>query len=119
MTHLSLTSAFLFLAFLTLMLGVVYTMWLFDCLVRWEYDNHREQWERDGKPDGFFWRAKECVFWSSDLAKKKLGFWWMVKTPDWISESPKLRRQLFQMRIIFYIWNFSWILVVCHFRRAF
>jgi hypothetical protein len=36
---------------------VLFYMRLFDRLVRWEYQHHREQWERDGKPDGFFWRV--------------------------------------------------------------
>jgi len=101
------------------MADLIGLMWLFDCLVRWEYDHHREQWERDGKPDGFFWRAKECVFWSSDFAKKKLSFWWMFKTPGWISESQRTRRWLFRLRMLFYIWILFWILVVCYFRRAF
>ena len=39
---------------------VLYNLWLFDCLARWEYEHHREQWERDGKPSGFLaWRPKE------------------------------------------------------------
>jgi hypothetical protein len=104
---------------IALMADLIGLMWLFDCLVRWEYDHHREQWERDGKPDGFFWRAKECVFWSSDFAKKKLSFWWMFKTPGWISESQRTRRWLFRLRMLFYIWILFWILVVCYFRRAF
>ena len=80
-------------------IAVVYNMWLFDCLVRWEYQHHRGQWERDGKPDGYFWRPPECAAWSSDLAKKRVGLEWLFCTPEW-AERSDCRRWLAQMRII-------------------
>jgi hypothetical protein len=79
---------------------VLYNMWLFDCLIRWEYEHHREEWERDGKPDGFFWRAKDCKFWSSDMAKKRITGAWLLKTPAWASKSPECRRWLAHVRVI-------------------
>jgi hypothetical protein len=79
---------------------VLYYMRLFDCLVRWEYQHHREKWERDGKPDGFFWRGKECVPLSSGIAKKRLDVLWLFKTPDWAAQTPQCRRWLLQKRII-------------------
>jgi hypothetical protein len=84
------------------LLSVVYGMWLFDCLVRWEHEHYREQWERDGKPDGYFWRAEDCAArsWSSDSAKKRLGFVWLFRTPSWIAERTECRRWLVQMRVL-------------------
>jgi hypothetical protein len=81
-------------------LAVVYDLWLFDRLIRWEYEHEREQWERDGKPAGYFWRATECTFWSSMAAAKHLGFVWLFKTPRWIADKPECRRCLFQIRVI-------------------
>jgi hypothetical protein len=83
-----------------IILTITYQMWLIDCLVRWEYEHHREQWERDGKPDGYFWCAKECKFWSSDMAKKRLPGAWLFRTPDWAAKSPECRRWLIHLRII-------------------
>jgi len=80
--------------------SVIYNMWLFDRLVRWEYDHQREQWQRDGSPDGYFWRPPGCTFWSSDMAKKRLGLLWLFSTPQWMAESPKCRRWLLQTRVI-------------------
>ena len=80
--------------------AVLYYMRLFDSLVRWEYQHHREQWERDGKPDGFFWRAEECVPWSSGIAKKRLDVQWLFKTPTWAAETDQCRLWLLQRRII-------------------
>jgi hypothetical protein len=84
----------------SVVLGVVYQMWQFDCLVKCEYEYHRDQWERDGKPDGYFWRAKESTLWSSDAAKKRLGFLWLFKTPGWTIQRPECGRWLVRMRII-------------------
>ena len=90
----------LYLGVMAAVLAAVYNMWLFDRLVRWEYEHQREQWERDGKPSGCFWRAVECTFWSSSTAAKQVGFAWLFKTPRWIGESSECRRWLFQMRVI-------------------
>lgn len=81
-------------------LTAVYQMWLFDRLIRWEYEYHRDQWERDGKPDGFFWRAQECKVWSGDMAKKRLTTGWIFKTPGWAANSPECRRWLVHVRVI-------------------
>jgi hypothetical protein len=81
--------------------AVFYQMILFDRLVKWEYEHHREQWERDGRPVGYFWKADECGFWSGDNAKKRVEFLWIFRTPRWISESPVCQRWLVKRRAIF------------------
>jgi hypothetical protein len=80
-------------------------MWLFDCLVRWEYEHHREEWERDGKPDGFFWRTEGRTFWKSDMAKKRLSVAWLFVTPSWAATAPECRRWLQHLRVATLIWN--------------
>ena len=92
-------AAILWLIFMAIALAIVYQMWLFDCLVRWEYEHRREQWERDGKPSGFYWRPKECVFWLSNSAMHRLAWAFIFKTPDWVAERPECRRWLALMRI--------------------
>ena len=84
---------------MAIILAIVYQMWLFDCLVRWEYEHRREQWERDGKPSGFYWRPKECVFWLSNSAMHRLVGAFIYSTPDWVAERPECRRWLALLRI--------------------
>jgi hypothetical protein len=81
-------------------LAAAYQIWLRDRLVQWEYEHHRDQWERDGKPSGFFWRAKECTSWSSRIAKNRVSGAWLYKAPCWVAASPECRRWLAQARII-------------------
>jgi hypothetical protein len=80
--------------------AVLYAMRLFDHLVQWEYEHAREQWNRDGNPDGFFWRAAECSVLKSDLAKKRLGVLWLFRTPAWAAQSVECRKWLVQHRLI-------------------
>jgi hypothetical protein len=84
---------------MAIILAIVYQMWLFDCLVRWEYEHRREQWERDGKPSGFYWRPKESLFWLSNSAMHRLAGVLVFRTPDWAVEVPECRRWILQMRL--------------------
>jgi len=78
---------------------VVYGMWVFDRLVSWEREHHREQWERDGKPVGIFWGDRRARFWSGDRANKRLQILWLFRTPDWIAANRRCCGWLLQMRL--------------------
>ena len=97
------TATVTWLLFMGAVVGICYSMWLFDCLVRWEHDHQREQWKTDGRPDGYFWQPEKKYAWSSDLAKKRLGLVWVFRTPDWIRNNPTTRRLLIRMRVISYV----------------
>ena len=79
--------------------SVAWNMWVFDLLVRWQHEHLREQWERDGKPHGIFWCAEESNGRSSEVAKERLYFSLIFKTPRWIAQSPECRRLLSYYRI--------------------
>ena len=77
-------------------------MYLFDNLVKWQYEHNREQWEKDGKPYGFMtWPPKgfPSKGWSLGLTEKRLDGSWLCKTPKWVSESKDCLRWLFYKRI--------------------
>lgn len=81
-------------------LAALCNMWLFDCLVKWEYEHHREQWERDGRPTGFLrWHPKEGRFWSGSGAAQQLNFVWLFKTPEWARGNSECRRLLAYKRV--------------------
>lgn len=94
------------------LLAIVYAMWNFDRLVRWEYEHHRGEWERDGKPDGYFWKAEECKIWASDMAKKRLGVYWLIATPEWAANSLECRRWLVRMRVVAFAFILSAVVVL-------
>jgi hypothetical protein len=90
------------ITFVVVVIGAtaLYNLWLFNCLVRWEYQHQREQWERDGKPTGLLWRPKECEFRLSGNVEQRLNLLWLFTTPEWAAQSPECCRWLAQKRII-------------------
>jgi hypothetical protein len=71
-----------------------------DFLQKLLYSEVAEEWERDGKPNGFFWQVGERALWSSHIAMKRLDLLWLVETPNWARQNPKCRRWLLQKRIL-------------------
>lgn len=95
-------------------LVVTYQLRLFDRLIRWEYNHQRDLWERDGRPSGVFWSAKECGFLNSYLAMQVLYLNWMFKTPNWITANQKYHRVLTRLRLVGLFWNVCVLSLILH-----
>ena len=93
------------IAFVSLIAVLLYAFVLFDRLLRAEYEQHRPVWETDGRPSGFFWRAQECDFLLSKLARLRLTFAWLFRTPPWVASSPTLVAMLRRHRFAVLVWN--------------
>ena len=66
----------------------------FDRLVKTEYEKHKKQWVKDGKPHGFFWWPSESPLFSGHIAQLRLTIYWLFKTPQWIKRDVKSRKTL-------------------------
>jgi amino acid transporter len=94
------------------LIGVlIYALVLFDRLLRAEYEGHRSTWLTDGKPSGFFWRARECDLITSPFARTRLSFIWLFLTPDWVARSAHLTSTLRRHRYAVLIWNMGVIML--------
>jgi hypothetical protein len=89
----------------TLVAVLTYGFVVFDRLVRVEYEEHRVTWENDGRPNGFFWRAKECNLLTSGFARMRLSFFWLFNTPTWVASSPPLVTKFRCYRLAVLAWN--------------
>src|SRR5471032_837485 len=90
---------------LALIAVLTYGFFAFDQLVRSEYEQHRPAWEADGRPAGFFWRAKECGLVTSNFARIGISFGWLFRTPTWIASTPTLALKLRHFRFAVLVWN--------------
>jgi hypothetical protein len=43
---------------------------VFDLIVWWQYENHHDEWEKDDKPAGFFWKP-EGSSWKGNLSRSQ------------------------------------------------
>ncbi len=84
----------------------------FDRLVKWQHEHHREEWEKDGKPDGFFWMPTARKSWRGHLAMTKLNVLWLFRTPPWARSGSPSRRWFIQFRIAVLAW---WVIALIFF----
>jgi hypothetical protein len=57
----------------------------FRRLVDYQYQNHKDKWEADGRPRGGKITHKELSFFGSDFASSLCSISWAVRRPDWLS----------------------------------
>lgn len=86
-------------------------------LVQFEYQNLKDEWEKDGEPRGMlFWRAPEPpkklinrIFWSNPGIT---AFLWDFKTPKWVKDFPQAQNYLRSMRLNTLWWNIGILLPI-------
>ncbi len=74
-------------------------------LIRHEYDVHRADWERDGRPTGFVFCPPEARFFLSRLAFHSCSLRWLFWTPDWVAKDPSAHALLRRLRWFVLIGN--------------
>lgn len=84
------------------LVGCGYGCWLFDKLLRMHYEQHRLQWEREGSTRGYWWKppGPKITIWSRQRTTI-LFLKWLLRTPPWVTQSPKARSLLIRVRLIF------------------
>jgi hypothetical protein len=93
------------LPMIPLVILLVYGFISFDRLLRIEHDHNYDAWDKDGRPLGFFWWTRECSWIGSSVARNRLSFRWLFRTPSWVSQSPTSVRALRHFRLAVLIWN--------------
>jgi hypothetical protein len=94
------------------LVGVLYSSNKFDRLVQAEYEQVREQWIADGEPMGMRWRPIGWVHRGSWLARQRVSFSWLFRTPRWIAESSERVKMLTCYRIsVCVLWGVLLILL--------
>ena|SRR6266404_4822662 len=68
-----------------------------DQLIRAQYHSHRDDWERDGRPAGFF-------FWPPGF-RRRFPTVWLFRTPAWVCTSPECLARLRRYRLCALVWN--------------
>jgi hypothetical protein len=89
---------FLFVSALLLLFG---SMFIFDSIVRWEYKHHRASWENDGRPSGLLWAPDEP--YGDSRTAQKLFWKWMWTTPVWMLDEPRPKTWLMMIRLVLLI----------------
>jgi len=96
----------LFVIVFTLLLSIFGIYILFGMIVQIEYERHHAEWERDGRPFGFFERPDtgDSLVSNPKYADKfgqslGLAFLWTLRTPRWAFDDPEAARLLRWFRV--------------------
>ncbi|HEY0051763.1 MAG TPA: hypothetical protein VGB68_20870 [Pyrinomonadaceae bacterium] len=92
--------------FLPFILWILFTFYLFDRVVKFEFGNYRKYWIADGKPIGFFWVPEEArgeflrlPKISSSIKRTRFASRWIYTTPSWARGDAQAKRILLQYKL--------------------
>jgi hypothetical protein len=89
-------------ALIAVLIGALYFV---DRLIRYEYQFHREAWERDGRPVGYFFRPPEISWFRGAYAGHCCAVGWLFYTPPWTRDDMTARTLLSLLRWCLLVWN--------------
>ena len=95
---------------ITLVAVLFSSFYFLDRLIRYEYQFHREAWERDGRPVGYLFRPLEASWFRSGLAFHRCAFGWLFYTPQWVRDDSAARALLSRLRWCVLVWNIGIII---------
>jgi hypothetical protein len=82
---------------------------VFDWLLHLEYENHPEDWNKDGQPSGFFWTPDGATFWRGSMSRSSVASSLIFNTPDWVLGDQRAKRLLFCYRLFWWIFMIGWV----------
>jgi hypothetical protein len=90
---------------IALLAVLISAFYFLDRLIRHEYQFHRDAWDRDGRPVGYFFRPPESSWFHSGLAFQRCAFGWLFYTPQWTRGDATARTLLSRLRWCVLVWN--------------
>jgi hypothetical protein len=77
---------------------------IFDLVVRTQFENYRDSWNKDGKPHGFLFRPAGSSWISMQAQYLLLIF----RNPEWMVNDLKLKRISTVFRTLYLVGLISW-----------
>lgn len=84
---------------LILLIGFI----IFDKILRFEYENHREIWEEDKKPIGILWVPDKASVLYGSYARNSLAIKWLFKNPQWAEHEREVIKWLYWYRRLTFV----------------
>lgn len=69
-----------------------YVYYCFDSLLRYQYQHHFKDWEKDGRPMGFFWAAPDTPIFAGVSARNHVSLTWCFCRIPWIESDENAKR---------------------------
>ena len=84
---------------------VLVSFGLFDRILRFQVENFQSDWEKEGKPIGFFWIPEDSSFISGSFQRSVRLLSWTFWSEPWMKNEPTVKKTALVMRsCIFAFW---------------
>ncbi len=92
---------------------LITAFFLYDKINKFQYQNYRKEWERNGQAGGFFWNAPESKFFAGSLTRSIRLLSWTFGNETWMKNEPKIIRTALIMRLcVFAFWLFIFSMLI-------
>lgn len=75
------------------------TTYFCDRINRFQYENYRKEWNKDGEPSGFFWNAPESKIFTGNIKRTRRIWSLIFGNDDWMKNHSNIRRTALFMRL--------------------
>jgi hypothetical protein len=83
----------------------LYSFLIFDRILKIEHSEFPSDWERDGRPTGFFWKPPDGRFLEGSAARSSLAFEWVFSPPPWSKRDSRTEKLFKKLRTsVFTFW---------------
>ena len=82
---------------------------LFDKILRFQYRNFPEEWEKQGKAIGFYWVPPNSSLFSGSFQRSVRFLSWTFGSEDWMATDPKIIKMIWVMRGCIFT---NWLLAI-------
>lgn len=89
-----------------LVVSLFFVFYYFDALLRYQHQNHFDEWVKDGKPIGIFWVPTDASLFRGGLARNYASIALLICSKPWIEsdeEAKRLRRKLQIAALIYFV----------------
>src|SRR5437868_6182142 len=84
----------------------------FDKLLKFQYRQHKTQWEKSGRSGGFFWSQPASPFFSGSVQRTIRMLSWTFGNEEWMRSDAKLIKAAWVMRLCIFLFWLVWISIV-------
>lgn len=98
--------------FLIAAISLLSAFLIFDRIVKFQFESYQDEWEKSGKPDGFFLSIGDSSFLTSSLSRNVRLLSWTFASDEWMKKEPSIIKKVWLMRSSVYVFWLVWVVLV-------
>lgn len=100
--------------FIIAMISLLFGFIFFDRIVKFQFENYRDEWEKSGKPSGVFISIGDSSFLTSSFSRNIRLLSWTLASDEWMKKEPSIMKKVWLMRSSIYVFWLIWIILILY-----